>query len=80
MIRHPSSRREESPESLANDLAAIAGIDAVPTMLEVICRSTGLGFCAIARVTEHRWIACAVRDEIDFGLSPGGELEVQTTI
>jgi signal transduction histidine kinase len=31
-------------------------------------------------VTSDRWIACAVRDEIGFGLQPGGELEVATTI
>jgi signal transduction histidine kinase len=31
-------------------------------------------------VTEDRWIACAVRDEIAFGLEPGGELQVATTI
>jgi len=34
----------------------------------------------VARVTDERWIACAVRDEINFGLVPGGELELQTTI
>ena len=39
-----------------------------------------MGFAAVARVTEHRWIACAVRDEINFGLQPGGELQVETTI
>jgi GAF domain-containing protein len=49
-------------------------------MLEVICRSTGMGFAAIARVTENRWIACSVRDEIAFGLEAGGELEIKTTI
>ena len=49
-------------------------------MLEVICRTTGLGFAAVARVTEDRWIACAVRDEISFGLAPGGELPVTTTL
>jgi hypothetical protein len=49
-------------------------------ILEVVCRTTGMGFAAVARVTEDRWIACAVRDEIDFGLIPGGELEVGTTI
>jgi hypothetical protein len=37
-------------------------------------------FAAVARVTEERWIACAVPDEIDFGLKPGGELKVETTI
>lgn len=39
-----------------------------------------MGFAAIARVTEDRWIACAVRDEIAFGLLPGGELKIETTI
>ena len=64
----------------AKDLAALARIDVIPTILEVVCRVTGMGFSAIARVTEDRWIACAVRDEIDFGLVPGGELQVRTTI
>ena len=39
-----------------------------------------MGFAAVARVTEDRWIACSVRDEISFGLQPGGELKVETTI
>jgi signal transduction histidine kinase len=69
---------------MASDLQAsvdaISRIDAVPTMLEVICRTTGMGFAAIARVTEDRWIACSVRDEIEFGLQAGGELKVETTI
>jgi signal transduction histidine kinase len=39
-----------------------------------------MGFAAVARVTENRWIACAVRDGIQFGLQPGGELKVETTI
>mgnify|MGYP006894097903 CR=1 FL=1 len=63
-------------DDLADDLAAIVKIDAVPTILEVVCRTTGLGFSAVARVTENRWVACAVRDEISFGLQPGGELVV----
>lgn len=66
--------------TLEADLAAVAALDAVPKLLEVICRSTGMGFAAVARVTESRWVACAVRDEIAFGLQPGGELEVATTI
>src|SRR5688572_29860669 len=67
-------------ESFADDLVAIERIDAVPRILEVVCRATGMGFAAVARVTEERWIACAVRDEIAFGLEPGGELRVETTI
>ena len=64
----------------AADIDAVQRIDAVPRILEVICRSTGMGFAAVARVTEGRWICCAVRDEISFGLQPGGELQVETTI
>jgi signal transduction histidine kinase len=66
--------------SFADDLEAIARIDAIPNILEVVCRTTGMGFAAVARVTEERWIACAVRDEIAFGLQPGGELQIETTI
>ena len=62
------------------DLAAIDRIRAVPTILEVVCRTTGMGFAAVARVTQDRWIACAVKDDIAFGLQPGGELKVETTI
>ena len=66
--------------SVADDVKAVAGIDAVPAILDVVCRVTGLRFAAVARVTESSWTACAVRDEIDFGLKPGGELELATTI
>ena len=63
-----------------NDIAAINSLPAVPTILEVVCRTTGMGFAAVARVTRERWIACSVLDEIDFGLRSGGELKVETTI
>jgi signal transduction histidine kinase len=67
-------------EKFQDDIAAIGEIDAVPMILDVVCRSTGMGFAAVARVTEDRWIACSVRDDIQFGLRPGGELKVETTI
>ncbi|MET0649459.1 MAG: GAF domain-containing sensor histidine kinase [Pyrinomonadaceae bacterium] len=67
-------------DNLAADLEAISRINAVPMILEVVCRTTGMGFAAVARVTEERWIACAVRDEIAFGLTPGGELQIATTL
>jgi hypothetical protein len=62
------------------DIDAVQRIDAVPKILNVICRTTGMGFAAVARVTEERWICCAVRDEIEFGLKAGGELRIETTI
>jgi GAF domain-containing protein len=63
-----------------SDIDTVQRIDAVPRILNVICRTTGMGFAAVARVTEQRWICCAVRDEIEFGLKLGGELKVETTI
>lgn len=67
-------------QDFERDIAAVEAIPAVPTILEVVCRTTGMGFAAVARVTEDRWVACAVRDDIAFGLQPRGELEVETTI
>jgi signal transduction histidine kinase len=67
-------------EDIREDITAVNRIEAVPTILDVICRTTGMGFAAVARVTENRWIACSVKDEIAFGLVPGGELKVKTTI
>lgn len=60
-------------------LSAIARLDVVPLILDVVCRATGVGFAAVARVTERRWVACAVRDQIGLGLAPGGELPIHTT-
>ncbi|HEV2532662.1 HAMP domain-containing sensor histidine kinase [Phenylobacterium sp.] len=68
------------PQTIEADVAAVGVIDAVPKLLEVVCRATGMGFAAVARVTEDRWVACAVRDEIAFGLEAGGELEIATTL
>ncbi|MBO9563856.1 MAG: GAF domain-containing protein [Niastella sp.] len=66
--------------AFATDVENIQQLDIVPSILELICRTTGMGFSAVARVTEQRWIACAVRDELNFGLVPGGELQIETTI
>jgi GAF domain-containing protein len=68
------------PHDFQDELDAIASIPAVDTILEVVCRTTAMGFAAIARVTDDRWVCCAVKDNIAFGLKPGGELKVETTI
>jgi signal transduction histidine kinase len=62
------------------EVDAIKQIGAVPKILDVVGRMTGMGFVAIARVTSDQWICCAVRDNINFGLPEGGELRVETTI
>ena len=66
--------------SLQQDIHAISRIDAVPRLLKVICESTGMGFAAVARVTDERWIACAVEDRVGFGLVPGDELPLESTL
>jgi len=68
------------PEPIAADIATIGAFDVVPTLLDTVCRITGMGFAAIARVTDDHWVACSVRDEINFGLQPGDALKLETTI
>lgn len=67
-------------DTLIDDIARIQAIAIVPTLLDVICETTGMGFAAVARVTDSRWITCSVRDDIQFGLTPGSELKLETTI
>jgi GAF domain-containing protein len=52
----------------------------IEAILAQVCTLTGMGFAAVARVTADRWIACQVLDKIEFGLHPGDELEIKTTI
>lgn len=62
------------------DIESVERIKSVPTILSILSRTTGMGFVAVARVTDKRWIACSVFDQIDFGLKPGSELKIETTI
>lgn len=66
--------------TIASDIAAIGRLQAVPRILEAVAHLTGLRFVAVARVTDAKWTACAVRDLMGFGLQPGGELVLETTI
>ncbi|RYE93608.1 MAG: GAF domain-containing sensor histidine kinase, partial [Myxococcales bacterium] len=61
-------------------VGAIAKIEAVPTILQVIAETTGLRFACVARVTPSLWQACAVHDGIGFGMKVGDELKVETTL
>jgi signal transduction histidine kinase len=63
-----------------NDVDLIGRLTIVPSLLNIICKTTGMGFAAIARVTDEKWIACAVKDNISFGLNPGGELPLESTL
>ena len=70
----------EADAAIRRDVEAIGRIQAVPTLLRVLCDTTGMGFAAVARVTGSSWTACAVQDDIAFGLLAGGQLDVDTTL
>lgn len=71
---------DDSPASILRDVAAVGRISAVPALLRILCDNTGMGFAAVARVTAGTWTACAVQDDIAFGLLPGGQLDLRTTL
>jgi len=67
-------------DAIARDSLLIGDNAEIRTILQKVCDVTGMGFAAVARVTETRWIVCQVLDKIDFGLEPGEELDLKTTI
>ncbi len=67
-------------QPLQKDVSIIRGISSVPAILDVICRTTGMGFAAVTRVTEERWVACSVLDHLGIGIEPGDELAAESTL
>lgn len=61
------------------DLATIARIEIIQTVLRVLRETTSLRMALVARVTGDSWTACAVLDDAGWGLNVGGKLEVSTT-
>jgi signal transduction histidine kinase len=76
----PPNITRDSAEEIARDVAAVGRLQAVPTLLEVLCEFTGMRFAAVARVSESTWTACVVKDDINFGLTSGGQLDLETTL
>lgn len=67
-------------DDLAEGSIALTENPRVAAILRAVCDRTGMGFAAIARVTDTTWTACHVLDRIDFGLDAGDELNLKTTI
>ncbi|MEH3024345.1 MAG: GAF domain-containing protein [Pseudomonas oryzihabitans] len=65
--------------SATDSIELLTSLDAVTTLLRVACDISGLKFAAVAEVSEQRWIACAVHDRMDYGLTVGTELELEAT-
>jgi signal transduction histidine kinase len=60
-------------------LTVLSRIDAVMMILRTLCDITDLRYSVVARLTEESWTACAIYDNMNFGLSPGDGLELRTT-
>lgn len=76
----PVAEPTVSTDPRLDDIAALLAMPAVPGILELASAMTGMRFVAVARVTADRWTACAVHDRLDFGLRPGDDLVLETTI
>jgi signal transduction histidine kinase len=70
----------DSTQDIASHIAAIGRVDAVPTLLKVLCEMTGLRFAAVARVEGSIWTAYAVRDDLSLGLQSGDELSFMASL
>lgn len=62
------------------DVRLVGLVSDMSLILDACRAATGMGFTAVARVTEDRWITCASLDHVSFGLIPGDELEVGSTL
>jgi len=69
----------DSPEEIAADIGSVGSFEALPLLLQVVCRATGMGFAAVVRMTENTWTACAVKDDIGLGLT-GGQPDARTIL
>ncbi len=79
LARHSQQIPNDEDQRL-RDVTAVEAIPSVQTILCDVIRLTGMRFAAIARVTDTRWTACAVYDLLDFGLKPGQDLVLESTI
>lgn len=68
------------PSPIARDIDAVQSIGGLSRILKLAAAISGSGFACIARVTQQAWTACAVYDEISFGLQAGYDLEVSITV
>ena len=66
--------------AIERDVATVGRIAAVPRILQSVANLTGMRFAAVARVTDEAWTACVVHDNLQFGLGPGGQLPLETTL
>lgn len=62
------------------EVEIVSRIPALPTILRMVARTTGTRLVILAKVTEERWVACSVQDQLGAGFVRGMELDVRSTI
>ncbi|RPE66536.1 phospho-acceptor domain-containing protein [Pacificibacter maritimus] len=69
----------EGTHKFQNDIEMLADSALIGTILETVMLATNMRFAAVARVTDDHWVACRTVDEVNFGLRPGDEIEIEST-
>jgi GAF domain-containing protein len=67
---------DDGTQEIVEAVAVISRVDVVPTLLKVLCEITGMRVAVVARVADKTWTACAVKDDMQFGLEPGAQFPV----
>jgi signal transduction histidine kinase len=70
----------DNSQDIARAVAALGRVDALPTLLRVLCEMTGLRFAAVAHVEGTTWTAYALRDDLSLGVQPGDELSFMASL
>jgi signal transduction histidine kinase len=70
----------ENSNNIAQAVTVIGRMDAVPTLLQVLCDITGMRLAMVVHVTAKVWTVCAVLDELHLGIIPGGLLALRTNL
>lgn len=73
-------RKHVDKSVLSQEIAEVGQLPIVSKILELICKTTGMRFAAMTKITSQKWIALAVIDKLDYGISPGDELEIIDTL
>lgn len=61
---------------VSDDLNCVEDEGDLELILQLVSRSAGLGFCAIARVSEKAWTPYRIHDAISFGITAGKSIAI----
>ena len=71
---------EDIAAQVGEAVAAVGRIDAVPTLLNVLCDITGMRFAAVVAIVGDTWTPCAVKDDVPLELVPGMALPLKEAL